>query len=136
MPKFIMSLVDTVIAAAVAAVTSVAVTALSLILTGRQRRQGVERSQRRGVEARFLNPLRLQAALVHIRLTDVLERAESGGPRQRALQVLADSAEVPGRDSSWFTSEGCYLTSTVYMTACLFSWIDRVSRNHPFLQLR
>ena len=131
-----MRLVDTVIAAAVAALTSVVVTALSLVLTSRQRKQGEERAHRREIEGKFLNPLRLRVALVHIRLVDVLARVEGGGTRKQALDVVADAAQVRDQEPAWFTGEGCYLASTAYLTACLFAWMDRISKNHPFLELQ
>jgi hypothetical protein len=127
---------ETMIAAIVAAVTSVAVTGLSLVLTGRQRQQAEEQARHRAIDSGFLSPLRLQVATVHIRLVDVLQRAEDDGGRGRALEVIADPAAVSSQRAAWFTGEGCYLTSTVYLTACLFAWMARVSAHHPFPQMR
>jgi hypothetical protein len=125
-------IVETVITAIVAAITSVVVTSLSLTLTSRQGRQAEERAWRREIESGFLGPLRLQAATVHIRLADVIRRVEGGGERQRALAVISEPAEASSKCAAWFAGEGCYLASTVYITACLFAWMARVSRSHPF----
>lgn len=84
---------------------------------------------------KYLNPLHHHAVEVHIRLVEVLDAIGSNTSRAKALGALKEPAEVQAKQPLWFSGEGCYLTSTAYLTASLFAWIDRVTRDYPFLRL-
>jgi hypothetical protein len=124
-----------VIAALVAAFTSVAVTVLSLQVAGRQRRHETDLKHRDEINALYLNPLRRQVAEVSSRLVQILHSVEAGADRQRALGIITDPEELASKPAAWFSGEGYFLASTAYLTACLFAWVERVRRDHPFLRL-
>jgi hypothetical protein len=127
--------VDAVVAAVVSAVTAVAVTFISVQLSGRQQRRGEERAERREVNARYLNPLRLHLVENHFRLSEILRRADPGDGRVRDLLVVQEPAEVSAKDAAWFNGVGCYLVSSSYLTACLFAQLKEVREDIPFLRL-
>lgn len=124
-----------VIAAVVAAATSVVVTVLSLEVAGRQRRHEAYLEHREEINARYLNPLRRQVAEMSSRLVQILYSIEAGTERQRALGIISDPDELLGKSTAWFAGEGYFLASTAYLTACLFAWIERVRRDYPFPRL-
>ena len=103
---------DAVVAAVVSAITAVAVTFISVQLSGRQQRRGEERAERREVNARYLNPLRLHLVENHFRLSEILRRADPGDGRVRDLLVVQEPAEISAKDAAWFNGVGCYLVSS------------------------
>ncbi len=72
------------VAAVIAAVTSVVVTGLSLLLGDRQQRRREEQARRQDLNARYLNPLRLHLVENYYRLTDTVRQAEVDGGRHEA----------------------------------------------------
>lgn len=127
--------VGAAVAAVIAAVTSVVVTGLSLLLGDRQQRRRAEQVRRQDLNARYLNPLRLHLVENYYRLTDTLRQADVGGGRYEAVLAVAEPAEISGKDAPWFNGTGCALASSVYLTACLFAQLQRVRDDFPYLQL-
>ena len=123
------------VAAVIAAVTSVVVTGLSLLLGDRQQRRREQQARRQDLNARYLNPLRLHLVENYYRLTDIVRQAEVDGGRYEAVLTVADPAEISGKDAAWFNGTGCALTSSVYLTACLFAQLKKVRDDFPYLQL-
>ncbi|HZR54802.1 MAG TPA: hypothetical protein VFB06_35545 [Streptosporangiaceae bacterium] len=124
-----------VMAALVAAITSVVVTVISLEVAGRQRRHEAHLEHREEINVRYLNPLRRQVAEMSSRLVQILYSIEADTERRRLLGIIGDPDELLGESAAWFAGEGYFLASTAYLTASLFAWIERVRRDHPFLRL-
>jgi hypothetical protein len=124
-----------VVAAVIAAVTSVAVAGLSLLLSGRQQRRREEAAQRQDLNARYLNPLRLHLVENHFRLTDTLRHADAEGGSYAAMLTIDDPVEISAKDAGWFNGTGCALASSVYLTACLFAQLKKVRDDFPYLRL-
>ena len=70
------------VAAVIAAVTSVVVMGLSLLLGDRQRRRREEQARRQDLNARYLNPLRLHLVenYYRLRVVDTVQAAEASLP--------------------------------------------------------
>ncbi|MBN1173196.1 MAG: hypothetical protein JXA67_13565 [Micromonosporaceae bacterium] len=130
-----------IVAAVVAAATSIAVTVMSLLVADRQRRHAEQRSERQRLNARYLNPLRMQVVENHYRLEGTLRRLAEADPADgttgtvSAMLVIDDPAELSTKDSSWFNGIGCPLVTAVYMTASLFAQIKQVREDMPYLLL-
>jgi hypothetical protein len=90
-----------------------------------------ERSQSREINARYLNPLRFQIADNHYRLCDILRRQVA---RDRLL-VIDKAEDVSNEEFKWFNDRGNYLASSVYMMACMFSCLQKVRDEIPYLRL-
>jgi hypothetical protein len=127
--------VDTALAALIAAAISVVGTLTSLYVADRQERRRQERQRSHDLNARYLNPLRLQLVENHVRLAGTLRRLESAGGRADAMLSIDDPAELSGKDAAWFNGEGCALLSSVYLTACLFAHMKKVREDFPYLRL-
>lgn len=127
--------VNAAVAAVIAAVTSVVVTGLSLLLGDRQQRRRDDLARRQDLNARYLNPLRLHLVENYYRLTDTARPAEVSGGRYEAALTVAEPAEISGKDAAWFNGTGCALASSVYLTACLFAQLKKVRDDFPYLQL-
>lgn len=123
------------VAALIAAVTSVIVTVLSLLLTDRQQRHREVQSQAQDLNSRYLNPLRLHLVENHVRLADTLQRLESASGRDEAILSVSEPAEISDKDVAWFNGPGCALLSSVYLTACLFAQLKKVREDFPYLRL-
>jgi len=123
------------VVAVIAAITSVTVTVLSLLLGDRQQRRREERTQRQDLNARYLNPLRLHLVENHYRLADTLQRLDAQGGQYEAMLSIGDPAEISDKDPVWFNGTGCALTTSVYLTACLFAQLKRVREDLPYLRL-
>jgi hypothetical protein len=127
--------VNAAVAAMIAAVTSVVVTGLSLLLGDRQQRRREERSQRQDLNARYLNPLRFHLVENHYRLADTLQRVDAGGGKWDGMLTISDPAEISGKDAEWFNGVGCALASWLYLIACLFAQLKKVRDDFPYLRL-
>lgn len=130
-----MFVVGAAVAAVIAAVTSVVVTGLSLLLGDWQRRRREEQARRQDLNARYLNPLRLHLVENYYRLTDTMRQADAGGGRYEAVLAVADPAEISRKDAGWFNGTGCALASSAYLSACLFAQLKKVRDDFPYLQL-
>jgi len=122
---------DVIIAAIVSAVTSVIIALLSVQFAVRQQKRGEEQTEKRDINARYLNPLRFQVADNHYRLSDVIGRKVA---RDRLLLVDGPE-EISLKDWVWFNGPGNYLTSSVYMMACMFACLQKVRDDIPYLRL-
>lgn len=130
-----MSGVGAALAAVIAAVTSVVVTGLSLVLGERQRRRREEQAQRQDLNAGYLNPLRLHLVENYYRLADTVRHADAAGGRYEAMLTVTDPADISGKDAAWFNGTGCALASSAYLTACLFAQLKKVRDDFPYLRL-
>ncbi|GGX26034.1 hypothetical protein [Streptomyces chryseus] len=108
------------VTAVVTVVTSGVVAFLTVMFSGRQQRRAADRSERDQVNARYLNPLRWQAAEVHYRLAVIGAAVERTGSYAPALAVDRPS-QVEGKDPAWFNGHGCALLSAAYLIAGLFA---------------
>lgn len=87
-------------------------TALSLLVTGRQRRRDEERKAKGDLNAAQINPLRRQAVEVHVRLVEILRGVEAKDERRRVLGIIADPAERVSKRPAWFTGERTWGSTT------------------------
>lgn len=125
---------DVVLAASVAAATSLVVSVASpwvgrLIEGSRERRTLVS-----AVNLQHLAPLRQQLADTTFRNQQVLDRTAGG--ETSLLACVAHASDLRGRPAEWFAEDGQYLASTVYYTARLFAEIVRLREAFPFLRLQ
>jgi hypothetical protein len=122
------------VAAAIAAATSVLVVLLGHWVTSRTDRNRRRADEVDEVNRRYLNPLRLQVAEASVRIAEYAQRAEQRmlAPGQRAVPSAAD---VSGKTAEWFVGEGAYLVSTSYITCCLFAEMGRLRENYAYLRL-
>ncbi|MEV1005727.1 hypothetical protein [Nonomuraea sp. NPDC050202] len=128
---------DAILVTAVSAITSLAVSLITLYVGGLQRRRDIERARQAEIQRGYLNPLRFHTSEVHHRLDEILRAVEADDDdRRRALDAVETPADVSTKPAEWLTGHGCYLTSTVYLTVCLFCWIERVRREIPYLRLQ
>jgi hypothetical protein len=120
--------------ALISALTSVAVVFASYFLSSRSDSKKAVQAERQALNARYLNPLRLQLAENRFRLTEILLRTEGSGRCEDLLTIDAPPA-MSDRDPEWFTGWGAYLTSSAYLTACLFAWLKKTRDSAPYLRL-
>lgn len=86
--------VSAAVVAVIAAVTSVVVTGLSLLLGDRQQRRREEQARRQDLNARYLNPLRLHLAESSYRqLSNFLDDCVGGGHSIQS-RLQAEGAEL------------------------------------------
>ncbi|MEO3808712.1 hypothetical protein ABGB17_06895 [Sphaerisporangium sp. B11E5] len=123
-----------VAAAAIAAATSLLVSILTLLLGNRQQRRRDEENERRQINSRYVNPLRLHLVENHYRLSSTLARVDDDG-RCEEMLVLDTPASVSAKDAEWYNGHGCALLSSVYLTAGLFAQLMRVKEDFPYLRL-
>jgi len=116
-----------VASAVIGAIAAFIVALLTMVVAKR----GKTRAEQKRVRDEFLNPLRLFAEETHYRLEDMFRFEEN-----RALLALPSPAEISRKPSEWFNAHGCYLASTCYLTACLFSSMKRVREGIPYLRLK
>ncbi|MDB9528141.1 hypothetical protein PN498_19265 [Oscillatoria sp. CS-180] len=82
----------------------------------------------------YLNPLRLWLEEAYVRLSEIADGIDTHGSAA-ALLFVTQPSDVSKQEAAWFNSEGCYLVSTCYITACLFFAIKQVRDNIPYLRL-
>jgi hypothetical protein len=105
------------------------------MLASREQRRAREHEERQRVNAKYLNPLRFYLVENHFRLSEILQRVESGGDRT-ALLVVDEAEQVSSKDEGWLNGSGQYLTSSIYLTACLFAHLKKVREDIPYLRLQ
>jgi hypothetical protein len=120
--------------ALISALTSVAVVFVSYFLSSRSDSKKAAQADRQALNARYLNPLRLQLAENRFWLTEILVRIEGSGQCEDLLTIDAP-ADISDRDPEWFTGWGAYLASSAYLTACLFAWLKKTRDSAPYLRL-
>jgi hypothetical protein len=116
---------EALIAAMVSAITAIIVSLISYTLTSREQRRATEHEERQRVNAKYLNPLRFYLVENHFRISEILQRIKSRGDTS-ALRLVDDAEQLSSKADSWFNSSGHYLTSSVYLTACLFAHLKKV----------
>lgn len=116
-----------VIAALVAGITSIVVLTAGHLLTI----QLADRQKKSQINSQYLNPLRLYVEEVYYRLYEINHMPKS----HNWLLSIQHERELSDQEEDWYTSEGCYLVSSCYFTACLFASIVKVREDIPYLRL-
>ena len=98
-----------------------------------QQREDAE-AQRQSINLKYLNPLRLWLEETYVRL-QIIETELAASDRPLPLSSVSDPTQISEQDAAWFNQEGAYLTSTCYITACLFWALKQVRDNLPYLRL-
>ncbi len=88
------------------------------------------------INSRHLNPLRLYSEETYFRLLEISDHVRQNEGCCNILLTIDNAKNVSEKDSDWFNSEGCYLISSCYFTACLFGAIKNVREDMPYLKLR
>ena len=104
------------------------------MLSSRDERKKAARAERRELNARYLNPLRLHLAENRFRLAEILLRTEGSG-RCEDLLAIDTPPDMSDRDPGWFANRGAYLASSAYLAACLFAWLKKTRDNAPYLRI-
>ncbi len=126
---------NALVVAVVSAATSLLVSIISLWLGDRQRERGERRTERRDLNARYLNPTRMYLVENHFRLAGTVRRVQAEGGTCAAMLVVERPEELSEKDADWFNGTGCALVSSVYLTACLFAHLKQVRDDFPYLRL-
>jgi hypothetical protein len=126
--------VSAVATALISALTAVAVVLVSFFLASREDRKKAAQAERRELNARYLNPLRLHLAETRFRLAEILLRTGESGQCEDLLTIDAP-ADLADCEPGWFTGWGAYLASSAYLTACLFAWLKKTRDSTPYLRL-
>ena len=135
-----------VVAAVIAAIAAVTSTIIGIVDRRRTlklehqvsreiQRQAEEEQERKRINLKYLQPLRLYAEENHFRIDEILRRVKGSGGRLEMLLYVDETKAVSEKDARWFNGEGCYLISTCYFTACLFYQIKRVRDDLAYLRL-
>jgi len=120
--------------AIIAAITSLIVAIVSQYLVRWRERKNVKEGELKRVQLEYLNPLRLFLVENHFRLSEIRHFIEkSDNKKCDSLLSVDNPHEIIEKDDAWFNGEGCYLMSSVYLTACLFSCLDQVRKHISFL---
>jgi hypothetical protein len=128
-------LTQVLLTVAVAAATSLLVVLYVYALGARRRALAAERELDRQTNRECLQPLRFQLAEAYARLAEIVYRVEADGGVCEPLLRVDHPEEVSTRDAAWFAGSGCYLVSTAYLTAGLFTQLKRVREEFPRLRL-
>jgi hypothetical protein len=128
--------VEAILVAGISAFTSLVVSLITLYVGSLQRRRDLQRARQAEIQVNYLNPLRWHTSEAHNRLNEIMRAVAVDDERRRALDAVEAPADISTKSPEWLTGHGCYLTSSVYLTACLFHSIDRVRRDIPYLRLR
>jgi len=127
--------VEILIATLVSAFTSIIVVVISQIISARGEIAKVREAERREINSKFLNPLRLYLVDNHLRLSEILYRIERDNGQCVDLLTVESSADLSTKDPAWYNGAGTYLASSAYLTACLFAWLKAIRDNSPYLRL-
>ena len=91
--------------ALISALTAVAVVLVSFFLASREDRRKAAQAERRELNARYLNPLRLHLAETRFRLAEILLRTGESGQCEDLLTIDAP-ADLADCEPGWFTGWG------------------------------
>lgn len=91
-----------------------------------------QRERSTNINARHLNPVRLYCEETYFRLREI--RQQEG--RCDILLSVDTVQDISNKAPEWFNSDGGYLVSTSYFTACLFGAIKKIREDIPYLKLR
>jgi hypothetical protein len=119
---------EALVAAVVSAITAITITLISYTLTSRGQRRAKEREDRETLNAKYLNPLRFYLVENHFRLSEIVQRVESGDDIS-ALLLVDDPEQLSSKESGWFNGPGCYLASSVYLAGCLLAHLKKVLKS-------
>jgi hypothetical protein len=73
--------------------------------------------------------LRYYSSEVFFRIQEIVRRCQGSGGVCPELACVDCPEELSERDNKWFGSDGCYLVSTCYLTACLFWYAKEVKED-------
>lgn len=105
------------------------------VITWRER-NSAKREEKKKIQLEYLNPLRLFLVESHFRLAEIKHRvSESENNKCEILLFEENANQIKNKDEIWFNGEGCYLISSCYLVACLFSCLNRARESVPFLEL-
>ena len=107
--------------ALIAAATSLAVVALSQFLIHIKDRSQLREKEMDAVLKEYFNPIRF------------IEVKREGNAKK--LLTVNHASEIAGKEDEWFCREGCYLVSSAYLLACMFSYIDNIRTKLSFFRL-
>jgi hypothetical protein len=119
----------------ISALTSIVIVFMTQAISARSEAKKTESIERKEINSKFLNPLRLYLVENHIRLSELLYRLEHNNGRIAELLRVEDPADLSIQDDAWYNGSGTYLASSAYLTACLFAWAKAVRDNVPYLRL-
>jgi hypothetical protein len=120
--------------ALISALTSIVVVVLSHVLSARVEARRAAEAERKRVNMKYLNPLRLYLVENQFRLSEILQKADGGRPFPELLTVESPS-QLSQKDAEWFNGWGVYLISSAYLTACLFAQMRKLREDYPYLRL-
>lgn len=137
-PEIIVAIIAAIVAllsAAIAVYGQIRTARLEDVLTQQRESAQREAQERQRVNLTYLNPLRLYVEEVYTRLSQIHQCINQNDGTCAALLYVDDARMVSTRDAEWFTSEGCYLISTCYLTGCLFYHFKKLRADVAYLRL-
>ena len=120
--------------ALIAAGTSIAVVVLSQFLIHIKDRSQLRKKELDAVLKEYFNPIRFMLSENYFRISQIVDKVKREGSAKKLLTVN-HSSEISGKDDEWFSGEGCYLVSSGYLLACMFSYIDSIRTKLSFFRL-
>ena len=120
--------------ALIAAGTSLAVVVLSQFLIHIKDRSQLREKEMDAVLKEYFNPIRFMLSENYFRISQIVSEVKREGNAKELLTVNR-SSEIAGKDDEWFSREGCYLVSSGYLLACMFSYIDNIRTKLSFFRL-
>ncbi|CAK8722855.1 MAG: hypothetical protein CDV28_1133 [Candidatus Electronema aureum] len=99
-------------------------------------RNAVKKEEKKKIQLEHLNPLRLFLVECHFRLAEIRRRVKQSDSNKCDIFLFEKNPDgIKNKEDLWFNREGCYLVSSCYLAACLFSCLNRVRESVPFLEL-
>lgn len=123
------------VTAIVSAITSLIVALGSQYFATRAAHSLEKTKERDRITGEYLNPLRLYLEETYARLSRIEDRLKRGGGICDSLLSVESPEAINDLPDDWFTSDGYYLMSSCYLTACLFFHMDQVRSKAPYLPL-
>lgn len=120
--------------ALIAAATSLAVVALSQFLIHIKDRSQLREKEMDAVLKEYFNPIRFMLSENYFRISRIVSEVKREGNAKKLLTVN-HASEIAGKEDEWFCREGCYLVSSAYLLACMFSYIDNIRTKLSFFRL-
>ena len=126
---------DPITTTIVSALTALLTSLLVIYITQYLKNKSEEKQERKSINLKYLNPLRLYSEENHFRLNKILRKVTEGNGQYKNLLYVPDAAAVSEQKAEWFNGEGCFLISTCYFTGCLFYQFKKVREDLPYLRL-
>ena len=120
--------------ALIAAATSLAVVVLSQFLIHIKDRSQLREKEMDAVLKECFNPIRFMLSENYFRISRIVSEVKREGNTKKLLTVN-HASEIAGKEDEWFCREGCYLVSSAYLLACMFSYIDNIRTKLSFFRL-